>query len=190
MKHQSKPRNLQNGFSMIEAIAAIFVMTIGLIGTAAALSYAVHYGSISRNVTTAKGMIVSTIEEIETLRNSRRLSFRQIANVGSVENAGSTATFGGFATGFQDISLDPGPDGVSGTTDDLTDAGPDGTFGTGDDYTNPALVRSGYRREIAITNLSASLKRIEITIRYFGSGGRVGEINGVAYLNDETRTTH
>ncbi len=174
---------------MIEAIAAIFVMTIGLIGTAAALSYAVHYGSISRNVTTAKGLIVSTIEEIETLRNARRLNFRQIANEGNVDNAGSTAAFSGFSAGFQDISLNPGPDGVSGTADDTTDAGPDGTFGTPDDFPNPALVRSGYRRQITITNLSASMKRIEITIRYFGSGGRVGEISGVSYLNDESRTT-
>lgn len=174
---------------MIEAIAAIFVMTIGLIGTAAALSYAVHYGSISRNVTTAKGMIVSTIEEIETLRNARRLNFAQIANTGSVDNAGSAVSFVGFDTGFQDISLNPGPDGVSGTADDLLEPGPDGTYGTGDDVVNAALVRSGYRRQITITSLSASLKRIEITIRYFGSGGRVGEIQGVAYLNDESRTT-
>ena len=43
----------QNGFSLIEAVVAIFVMTIGLMGTAAALGYAIHYGTISRNVTTA-----------------------------------------------------------------------------------------------------------------------------------------
>lgn len=174
---------------MIEAIAAIFVMTIGLIGTAAALSYAIHYGSISRNVTTAKGLVVSTIEDIETLRNARRLGFRQIANTGFVDNTGATTNFNGFSTDFQDISLNPGPDGVSGTADDLTDPGPDGTFGTPDDFENPALVRSGYRRKIDITDLSVSMKRVEITIRYFGSGGRVGEINGVAYLNDESRTT-
>lgn len=174
---------------MIEAIAAIFVMTIGLIGTAAALSYAIHYGSISRNVTTAKGLVVSTIEDIETLRNARRLGFRQIANTGFVDNTGAITNFNGFTTDFQDVSLNPGPDGVSGTADDLTDPGPDGTFGTPDDFQNPAFARSGYRRKIDITDLSGSMKRVEITIRYFGSGGRVGEINGVAYLNDESRTT-
>jgi hypothetical protein len=175
---------------MIEAIAAVFVLTIGLIGTAAALSYAVHFGAISRNVTIAKGMVVSTIEEIETLRNSRRLNFRQISNVGTVDNAGSSLNFDGFAVGFQPMSLDPGPDGVSGTGDDLIDAGPDATYGTGDDFSNPALVRSGYQRRIEITTLSSSMRRVEITIRYMGSGGRVGEIGGVAYINDESRTTH
>jgi hypothetical protein len=182
-------RAKQDGFSMIEAIVAIFVMTIGLIGTAAAVSYAIHFGSIARNVTIAKGMVVSGIEDIETLRNSRRLDFKQIANSGGVDNSGSTIAFAGFATGFQEISLNPGPDGVSGTADDLVDPGPDGAYGTGDDYTNPALVRSGYRREIVITDLSSSMKRVEIRIRYLGSGGRVGELNGVAYLNDDSRTT-
>ncbi len=179
----------QNGFSLIEAIVAIFVLTIGLIGTAAALSYAIHFGTISRNVTTAKLMIVGQIEEIETLRNTKRLDFKQIANVGSVDNTDTPATFGGFSTGFKGLSVNPGPDGVNGTDDDLRDAGPDGTFGTGDDFDNPAFVRSGYMRRITVTNLSGSMKKIEIKVRYYGSGGGVGELNGVCYLNDEGRLT-
>ncbi|HNQ15259.1 MAG TPA: hypothetical protein PKM58_06830 [Pyrinomonadaceae bacterium] len=190
MRSIHKPQNPEAGFSMLEAIVAVFVLTIGLIGTAAALSYAVHFGAISRNVTIAKGMVVSSIEDIETLRNSRRLSFAQIANVGNVVNTGSSVVFTGYVTDFQDISLGPGPDGVAGTADDLTDPGPDGVFGTPDDFVNPALVRSGYRRRVIITDLSSSMKKVEVTVQYFGSGGRVGEISGVAYLNDESRTTH
>lgn len=182
-------KNNQKGFTLIEAIVAIFIITIGLIGTAAALSYAIHYGTISRNVTTAKLMIVATFEEIETLRNSRRLDFKQIANTGNVNNTGTPTTFTGFRTGFQIISLNPGPDGVNGTADDLTEAGPDGTFGTADDVQNPALARGGYQRQITITDLSTTMKRIEVKIRYLGSGGRVGEISGVCYVNDETRVT-
>src|SRR6476620_6955964 len=86
----------QDGFSLIEAVVAIFIMTVGLIGTAAALGYAIHYGTISRNVTSAKSMIVAEIEEVETLRNSRRLDFKQIANVGSVDNTDAAAIFNGF----------------------------------------------------------------------------------------------
>ncbi len=82
---------------MVEAVCAIFVVTIGLIGTAAAITYALEFSAISRNVTSAKSIIVSTIEEIETLRNSRRLDFSQIANVGAVNNADATNTFGGFS---------------------------------------------------------------------------------------------
>lgn len=189
MTRPNKIKFQQAGFSLIEAIVAIFVITIGLIGTAGALSYAIHFGSISRNVTAAKGMVISTIEEIETLRNSRRLDFKQIGNEGEIDNVGSPAYFSGFSHGFQDVSINPGPDGVYHTSDDLTDAGPDGTFGTGDDFPNPAFARGGYRRQIIITNLNANLKKVEVRIRYFGSGGRVGEIAGVAYLNNDLRTT-
>lgn len=179
----------QDGFSLIEAVVAIFIMTVGLIGTAAALGYAIHYGTISRNVTSAKSIIFAQIEEVETLRNSRRLDFKQIANVGGVDNTNTPAVFGGFSTGFKELSLNPGPDGVNGTNDDLLDAGPDGTYGTADDFDNPALVRSGYTRQITVTNLSSSMKKIEIRVRYLGSGGAVGEIAGVCYLNDESRLT-
>lgn len=179
----------QGGFSLIEAVVAIFIMTVGLIGTAAALGYAIHYGTISRNVTSAKSIIFAQIEEIEALRNSRRLDFKQIANVGDVDNTNTPAVFGGFSTGFKEMSLNPGPDGVNGTDDDLLDAGADGTYGTADDFNNPALVRSGYSRQITVTNLSGSMKKIEIRVRYLGSGGAVGEIAGVCYLNDEGSLT-
>jgi type II secretory pathway pseudopilin PulG len=181
--------NGQNGFSLIEAVVAIFIMTIGLIGTAAALGYAIHYGTISRNVTSAKSIITAQIEEIETLRNSRRLDFKQIANVGSVDNTDAAAPFNGFSTGFKELSLNPGPDGVNGTDDDLRAAGADGVYGTPDDFDDPGQVRSGYMRRVTITNLSGSMKKIEITVRYFGSGGVVGEIAGVCYLNNEGTLT-
>lgn len=179
------------GFTLVEAVAAIFVVTIGLIGTVAAITYALEFGSISRNVTSAKSVIVSTIEEMETLRNSRRLEYRQIANVGSVNNTGTTNPFSGFSTGFKPVSLDPGADGVNGTGDDLVDKGADGVFGTGDDFTNNTLARQGYQREITITNLSGSttIKKVEIKVRYIGRAGKMGEISGVCYLNDEARST-
>lgn len=162
------------GFTLVEAVAAIFIVTIGLIGTAAAITYALEFGAISRNVTSAKSVIVSTIEEIETLRNARRLEFKQIANVGAVNNSNVTNSFSGFSTGFQPVSLEPGLDGVNGTADDPTD---------------PAVIRNGYQRRIEITNLSDSIKEITITVQYVGRAGKIGEISGVCYLNDEARVT-
>lgn len=174
---------------MIEAVVAILIITIGLIGTAAAITYALEFTTISRNVSSAKLLIVASIEEVESLRNSRRLDFKQIANVGAVNNTNTPSVFTGFSTGFKDVSIDPGPDGVNGTDDDLRDAGVDGTFGTSDDFDNQGLIRSGYRRQISITNLSDTLKKIEIKIKYMASNGKVGELTGVCYLNDEARVT-
>lgn len=175
------------GFTLIEAVIAIFVITIGLIGTAAAITYALEFGAISRNVTSAKSVIVATIEEVETLRNARRLNFRQVANVGAVNNINSENLFDGFSTGFKPVALSPGEDGVNGTDDDLIDAGVDGVFGTADDFVNAALIRSGYERQITIRNLSSTLKEIEIKVQYVGRAGKVGEITGVCYLNNEAR---
>lgn len=173
---------------MIEAIVAIFVLTIGLMGTMAAITYALEFGSISRNVGSAKSVIVATIEEVETLRNAQRLNFRQVANVGKVDNAESTNQFNGFSEGFKQVSLKPGADGVNGTDDDLaTSAGADGAYGTKDDVIDTTRVRSGYMRQITVSDLSDSLKKIEVKVKYLGRAGKQGEITGVSYLNDDAR---
>lgn len=182
-------RKNEHGFTMIEAIVAIFIVTIGLIGTAAAITYALEFGAISRNVTSAKSIVVTIIEEVETLRNARRLDFKQIANDGKVDNTGSNNPFKGFSNGYQPVSLNPGPDSVFGTNDDFRDAGPDKKFGTADDFDNPAFARGGYYRQITITNLTDSLKKVEVKVKYLGASGKVGEITGVSYLNNEARVT-
>lgn len=174
---------------MVEAIIAIFILTIGLIGTAAAVTYALEFSAISRNVTKAKLVVVASIEEIESLRNSRRLGFKQFANAGSVDNTDATNQFLGFAEGFQVVSSSPGADGVNGTSDDLKMPGKDGVYGTTDDITDSTLVREGYTRQIEITNLSETLKKVVVRVRYTSAKGKLGEIVGVSYLTDEARTT-
>lgn len=186
--HASKNSG-EKGFSLLEAIVAILIITVGLIGTAAAITYALKFGAISRNVTNAKLIATGSIEEIDALRNTRRLDFNQIANVGAVDNSSSVNTFTGFSTGFQPISINPGPDGVNGTADDLRDPGADKEYGTADDFDNDALVRGGYQRQITITSLNSTLKKVEIKIRYFSSGGTIGELTAVSYLNNEVRIT-
>jgi Prokaryotic N-terminal methylation motif len=183
-------RKSESGFSLIEAVIAIFILTIGLVGTAAAITYALEFSAISRNVTKAKFYIVASFEEIESLRNSDRLEFKQIANQGSVDNTDCPNQFSGFSTGFQPISNLPGNDGVFGTNDDLSTApGADGIYGTADDVIDAARIREGYSREIIITNLSAKMRKIEINVQYTGAGGKLGQITGVSYLSDEGRTT-
>ncbi len=179
----------ENGFSLVEAVIAIFILTVALMGTAAALSYAFQFGTTSRNVGNARLIIISTLEETESLRNSKRLEFKQISNVGSVDNTDKKNTYTGFSTAYLPLALNPGPDGINGTPDDLRDPGPDGLFGTADDFDNPALARSGFTRRITITTspLTPTIKRIEVNVRYSSPGGTVSEITGVGYLNNETR---
>lgn len=182
-------RKSEQGFSLIEAVIAIFLLTIGLVGAAGAITYALEFSAISKNVTKAKLVIVASIEEIETLRNSKRLGYPQIANVGNVNNTDAENPFGGFSTGFRDVSIQPGPDGVSGTDDDFTARGADGIYGTADDFNDPTLTRQGFWRKITVSELSSTLKKIEVRVRYVGRDGKKGEIVGVSYLNDDARVT-
>jgi type IV pilus modification protein PilV len=177
----------ENGFTLIECIIAILVMTIGLLGTAAAITYALEYSTISKNATNAKQVATSMIEQIESLRNTRRLAYRQIANVGSVDNTATINTFTGFSTGFKDVATRPGADGVTGTDDDLLNAGIDGIYGTGDDFIDNSIVRDGYTRRIVVTDLSPVIKKVEVNVRYASSAGKIGELRAVCYLNNDSR---
>lgn len=190
-KNKMDLKSQESGFSLLEAVVAILILSIGLIATAAAMTYAIEIGSTTRNISNARAVIMSTIEEIESLRNSRRLDYAQIANVGSVDNSDSDRNFDGFSAGYKEISLQPGPDGINGTDDDLKDPGPDSTYGTPDDFNNVTFVRSGYVRNIRIAPLvtDPAIKKVEVTVRYYSVGGKVGEISGVSYINDEARTT-
>jgi prepilin-type N-terminal cleavage/methylation domain-containing protein len=189
--HNIESRKNQNGFSLLEAIVALLIISIALMGTAASLSYAFEYGTTSRTVGSARLAIVSTLEEIESLRNTHRLTFLQLANVSDVDNTDAKNPFNGFSENFKAISLNPGFDGVFGTDDDLKEAGPDAILGNADDIENPALARGGYMRKISIAPLplDPKIKKVVVTIRYFSTGGKVSQVSGIAYINDESRTT-
>jgi hypothetical protein len=169
---------------------AIWILSIGLLGLAGAIGFAMTVSNKGRNVTNTKMLIVSVLEEMETLRNTDELTFGQIANQGQVDNTGATKTFGGFPSDFQPVSINPGPDGIYGTGDDLLDPGPDGKYNTSDDKINQAWARQGYTRQILITFLgnNLNLKRIQVTLRYTGNNGQNQDLVGVSYLNNDAGT--
>jgi hypothetical protein len=132
----------------------------------------------------------SMIEQVESLRNTRRLAFRQIANVGSVDNTDVVNNFNGFSTGFNDVSSKSGADGVFGTDDDLISSGLDGIFGTADDFVDTTAIRLGYTRQVLVTELSPVVKKVEVKVRYQTNAGKIGELRAVAYLNNDARLSH
>jgi prepilin-type N-terminal cleavage/methylation domain-containing protein len=187
--NQNSLKNSQAGFSLLETIIALLIITIGLLGTVATVTYSLQMTTASRNIGTAKLMIISTFEEIETLRNDATLEFKQIGNVGNVDNTQTKYQFSGFSVGIQSVSMNPGRDRIYGTDDDLIDAGTDQVFGTADDFQNDSLIRSGYQREIIISPLpnQPEIKKVEVKIRYFSVGGSSQEVNGICYINDNYR---
>lgn len=158
-------RSQQAGFTMLEAVVAISVLTVGLLGVAAAIAYSTATTGRSRNVTQAKQMIVSTLEQISILRDSERLNFAQISN-------SAQGSFSGFQPDFQQVSDNPGEDGIHGTADDVPEDS---------DQTNDS-----FKRAIVITDLNPNLKKIEITVQY-RTGAVDGELSGVSYINNDGR---
>lgn len=181
-KAKSKNSNASSasGFTLIETTVALVILTISLLALAGAISYAVSARNKSRNVTDSKLLIVSVLEQMENLRNTKHLTFGQIANAGDVNSDGAARVFAGFPTNFQVISTDPGNDGIYGTTDDPS-----------------ATARPEYTRQILITPLPANgdirkvnLKKIKVTLRYPGQSGATQELVGVGYLNNDAHSNY
>ena len=174
-------RRSEGGFSLLEMVVAMVIVTIGLLGVASAISYALMASNRGRNITNSKMLIVSVLEQMETLRDTGQLHFNEISNSQVVGS-----TFTGFPTTFLPVSTTPGPDGVFGTADDLTNAGPDRVYGTGDDFPDPTLARPNVTRQILISTLPDNdyLKKIQVTLRSFPNGGETTELVCTGYLND------
>lgn len=187
--HHHLGRPAEEGFSLLEMVIAATLLMIGLLGVASAIGYAVVAGNHGRAITNTKLLAVSILEQMETLRNTGNLTFGQIANVGAVDNTGSTNEFVGFQPGFQQVSINPGPDGIFGTADDLVDAGADGDFGTDDDFINPSFAVLGVTRQIQITSLSNTLKKVQVTIKYSTNSG-IKQLDAVCYLNDNSHSNY
>ena len=181
--HTCTDHRSDSGFSLLEMVVAATLLTIGLMAVASALGYAMIAGNHGRAITNTKLLAVSMLEQMETLRNTGQLTWGQIANVGQVNDIGAPRPFGGFPPGPQQVSTEPGPDGIFGTADDLIDAGNDNQFGTADDFTNPAFAVVSVTRQIQITSLSATLKRVQVTINYPASN-QMRQLVAVCYLND------
>lgn len=161
----------QAGVTILEMVIAMLIVTVGLLSVAAAIGYALTVSNKGRNISNNKLLVVSMLEQMETLRNTQQLTFGQIANDGLVDNAGAAREFAGFPTTFVRVTTDPGLDGIFGTLDD------------------PQTTATGsYTRQVLITALNPNLKRIQVTLRYSDAGGQMRDLQGVSYLNNDTRS--
>ena len=122
-----------------------------------------------RGLTNAKLLVVSALEQMETLRDSEQLNFAEISNAPP-----SPITFAGFPTTFIAVSTVPGVDFVYGTMDDpgLSDS---------------TKAVKGVTRQILITDLTPTLKMIKVTLKYSPDGKTkpAPPLVCVSYLNDD-----
>ena len=161
----------QQGFSLLEVMISMCVLTIGLLSLLSVFGIAVAATQTSQESTIAKQLANEAMESVLTARETANIPWSQIANVG--------AGPGIFLTGFQPID-NPGVDGIIGTADDaasgpqiLEQAGPTGVF-VGTCPPDTCFNLSNFSRQIVITPVvpvgggppSTTLSSVTITIQY------------------------
>ncbi len=169
-----------NGFTLIETVVALGLLTVGLLSLAAVMAHSLRQmgGSTSDMVMTQKA--AEAIESVFTARDNRKLTWAQIRNVDGVGNDGGV---------FKDGPLpmkSPGDDGLVNTVDDDQEeveqvilAGRDNQLNTADDET---IKLDTYTREIEIRDLSQGLRQIKVIVRYTG-GDAPREFVLISYIS-------
>lgn len=171
-ENRSEAVRAQNcdGFSIIEVLAAFFVIVIALTGLLALCGHSVATMMLMQDLLIAKQKSREVLESIYTARNTHQLSFDMIQNV---------SNNGIFLDGFQPLRkanpTDGSGDGLIGTADDgpiesFTLPGEDGLMGSGDDEIR---VLNSFEREIKIDPLfyadntvNPDVRKVRVSIRY------------------------
>lgn len=144
------------GFTLIEVMIAIVVMSVGILAVIASLATAMAATQSAEEDLIARQKALEAMESIYTARNSQQIPFSSVANV---SNGGI------FLNGAQPMKC-AGPDGLVNTGDDVScttssgatcpDSGAecmvlpglDGVLGTPDDVT---MSLGNFKRTITIT---------------------------------------
>jgi prepilin-type N-terminal cleavage/methylation domain-containing protein len=183
----------QRGFTLIEVMIAIVIMTVGLLAVMASFATAISATASAQEDLIARHKALDAMESIYTARNSQQLPFAAINNV---------ANGGIFLSGSLPLTC-AGPDGLVGTADDvpctapdtgaacpggvecLVLPGPDGVLGTADDVTQSL---GNFTRTITFNNVllptgvvNTNLIAVTIAVSYTKPGwpARTYTVNGL-----------
>ena len=154
----------QKGFSLVETVIALGVLTTGVLGAAAVLATGMQNLSSSPADVVVTQKAAQAIEAVFSARDSHKLTWAQIRNV-----HGASGTDGGiFLDGAQPLKL-AGLDGLvnTGRRHDRRDhhvtlPGKDQLLGTADDQTTTL---SSFTREIMIRDVAERKRPAAIDYR-------------------------
>ncbi len=137
----------EEGFSLVEVLVSMTVLTVGLVSLAGVLALGVQRAAASAPGLIAREKAREAIESVHTARDTGALSWNRIENI---------ADGGVFRPGLQPLRL-AGPDGLVNTSDDpvgsveeMRTPGKNGVLGDGDDVITPL---NHYQRQIQIDSL-------------------------------------
>lgn len=156
------PRHSESGFSLVETLVSILILTVGVLGLTQAFISGVQKSTSAPYEVLATQKAAEAVESVFAARDSHTITWPQMKN---------QAQGGVFANAATALTTS-GTDGILNTPDDgavevFVFPGPDGFVGTPDDKT---LSLSGFTRKIAIVDLSGWLREVTVTITYPANG--------------------
>ena len=137
----------ESGFSLVETLVSMLVLTVGVLGLSQAFVSGVQKSISAPYEVLATQKAAEAVESVFAARDSHTISWAEMKN----------AADGGV---FLNTSDD-------GAVESFTFPGPDGYVGTGDDK---VLTLDGFTRKIEIVELSGFLRQITVTITYPANG--------------------
>jgi prepilin-type N-terminal cleavage/methylation domain-containing protein len=166
-------RSSPKGFSLIETMIAIVVLSVGVLGLAAMLASNLTFMGSSQYDYIAQQKAAEAVESIFTARDLGQATWSTICNVGS-----SVCTGGIFVVGAQPL-CDGGADQILGTADDYNGtacAGQadaiilPGSSGTYNSSPTRVILSTtyGFRRTITISAVTgvSNLRQITVLVTY------------------------
>jgi prepilin-type N-terminal cleavage/methylation domain-containing protein len=193
--------NSEKGFSLVEVVIAILIMTAGLLALSGALIIGVTLPQRARNQEIAKQMANMIMESIIAAKENAPPGFTTFESLSYTDGTPP----GRFTRGVS-LMLEPGPDGVYCTCDDglapgvfdpncpgslgtlamqvEIDPGPDGIYSSPNKTDNKKSQMLGYTREVIIQDLSVGIKQIEVRVNYPTPTGRKETVSFICQLND------
>jgi len=169
MKTPTAKRSAQFGFSLLETIIAITILSFGILSLAVVFSEGLLFSQATQMDYVAQKKAEEAIESIFTARDTQETSWIQIQNV---------SQGGIFLDGPQHLYAPGVNNGLVGTAGDdtahpdaiITGPGADGILGTGDDIVTPLTEMT---RTIQIANVvdvagnvEPNVRQITITLTY------------------------
>ncbi len=157
MRQQYKNRRKQSGFTLLEAVISILVLSFGVLSLAAIYAQGAYYATVSQYDYIAEKKAEQAVEAMFTARDIQSLTWANLQNV---------STGGVFVDGPSKILL-PGPDGLVGTVNDL--GSPDEFVITGSTPIdlNPFMTRTIAIQPVVVNgNTEPALRQVTVTINY------------------------
>jgi Tfp pilus assembly protein PilX len=148
----------ESGVSLIEAMIAMLVLTIGAVGMAATFLHGMRVTTSSPNELIATQKAAEAIESVFSARDSHTITWAELRNQKN----------GGIFKNAADSVKVAGADGIVNTNDDgnvetVLMPGPDQKMGTADDKIERLTT---FTREIAISDIRPDLRLVKVTITY------------------------